>query len=109
MLGREVSVPAVLVFRPPDTKESIDHVNYVSKFQESIRTAHEVARNVLKTHQIHMKRDYDVKLYTREYAVSDLDYVLDSAKIMGRAKKLDPAWKGPGIIVQKASEYSLHY
>jgi hypothetical protein len=72
MLGREVSIPADLVFRPPETIASSDHEDYVSRLQESIRTAHEVARDVLKTHQVHMKRDYDVKIHTREYAVGDI-------------------------------------
>jgi hypothetical protein len=27
------------------------------------------------------------------------------AKIKGRAKKLDPSWKGPGIICAKLSSY----
>lgn len=75
MLGIEVSVPVDLVFRPPSNNVSVDHEDYVSRLQESIRTAHEVARDVLKTHQINMKSDYDVKIHTREYAVGDLIYV----------------------------------
>lgn len=100
-----MSVPADLVFRPPETNAPIDHEDYVSRLQDSIQTAHEVARDVLKTHQIHMKRDYAVKIHTREYAVGDLIYVLDSAKTKGRSKKLDPPWKGPGIVIQKVSSY----
>lgn len=52
-----------------------------------------------------MKRDYDVMIHTREYAVGDIVYVLDTAKTKGHAKKLDLPWKGPGIIVQKLSQY----
>lgn len=105
MLGREVNVPTDLVFRPPEPAKVVDHEDYVTRLQESIRTAHEVARDVLKTQQVHMKRDYDVKIHTREYAMGDFVYVLDSAKPKGRSKKLDPPWKGPGIVVQKVSSY----
>jgi hypothetical protein len=35
----------------------------------------------------------------------DLVYVLDTAKIKDRAKKLDPSVKGPGIVVKKLSSY----
>lgn len=105
MLGREVSVPADLVFRPPKPAKVVDHEEYVTRLQESIRTAHEVARAVLKTYQVHMKRDYDVKIHTREYAIGNFVYVLDSAKTKGRSMKLDPPWKGPGIAVQKVFLY----
>lgn len=101
MLGREVNVPTDLVFRSPEPAKVVDHEDYVTRLQESIRTAHEVARDVLKTQQVHMKRDYDVKIQTREYAMGDFVYVLDSAKTKGRSKKLDPPWKGSGIVVQK--------
>lgn len=52
-----------------------------------------------------MKRDNEVKLRTREYAVADIVSVLDAAKTKGRSKKLDPPWKGRGIIIQKLSSY----
>jgi hypothetical protein len=40
-----------------------------------------------------------------EYQLGDFVYVLDTAHIKGRAKKLDPSWKGPGIIVERLSPY----
>jgi hypothetical protein len=40
-----------------------------------------------------------------EYQPGDFVYVLDTAHIKGRAKKLDPPWKGPGIIVERLSPY----
>lgn len=46
MLGREVNVPTDLVFRPPEPAKVVDHEDYVTRLQESIRTAHEVARDV---------------------------------------------------------------
>lgn len=101
MLGREVSVPADLVFRPPKPAKVVDHEEYVTRLQESIRTAHEVARAVLKTYQVHMKRDYDVKIHTREYAIGNFVYVLDSAKTKGRSMKLDPPWKDQALLSRK--------
>jgi hypothetical protein len=53
-----------------------------------------------------MKRDYDSKMREVEYQPGDFVYVLDTAHIKGRAKKLDPPpWKGPGIIVERLSPY----
>jgi hypothetical protein len=103
MLGREVNLPADLVVRPPDAVNGEDHEDYVNRLQGAIRVSHEIARNVLTTHQAQMKRDYDMRI--REHKPGDLVYVLDTAKIKDRAKKLDPSWKGPGIVVEKLSSY----
>ena len=53
---------------------------------------HEIARKTLKTAQETMKRDYDSKMREVEYQPGDFVYmyVLDTAHIKGRAKKLDP-------------------
>ena len=59
----------------------------------------------MKTAQETMKRDYDSKMREVEYQPGDFVYVLDTAHIKGRAKKLDPPWKGPGIIVERLSPY----
>lgn len=48
MLGREVSTPADLVFRPPETNPSMDHDEYVPRLKETIWIAHEVANDVLQ-------------------------------------------------------------
>lgn len=77
----------------------------MNRLQVAIRVSHEIARDVLTTHQAHMKRDYDVRNMEQEYNPGDLVYVLDTAKIKGRAKKLDLPWKGPGIVVEKLSSY----
>lgn len=38
------------------------------------------APNVFKTHQVHMERDYGVKIHATEYEIGDFVYVLDSVK-----------------------------
>ena len=48
-----------------------------------------------------MKRDYDLKVFTRVYDKGDLVYILDTAAVKGQAKKLGHPWKGPGIVVTK--------
>jgi hypothetical protein len=47
----------------------------------------------MKTAQETMKRDYDTKMREVEYQPGDFVYVLDTAHIKGRAKKLDPPGK----------------
>lgn len=52
-----------------------------------------------------MKRDYDLKIHKNEYKLGDLVYILDMAHVKGRSKKLDPPWKGPGIVAEKVTSY----
>jgi hypothetical protein len=56
----------------------------------------------LKTAQETMKRDYDSKMREVEYQPGDFVYVLDTAHIKGRAKKLDPPpMERPGNCSEK--------
>ena len=52
-----------------------------------------------------MKRDYDVKILEKQYKKGDLVYVLDTANIKGKCKKLSPPWKGPGIVLERLTPY----
>lgn len=105
MLGREINLPADLMFKPVTTEKFDTEAEYVQKLRQKMRTAHEVARKTLQTAQETMKRDYDLNMRQFEYRPGDLVYLLDTAKVPGRAKKLDPPWKGPAIVVERISMY----
>jgi hypothetical protein len=104
MLGREVNMPADLVFKSPMSDDT-DHEEYVMKLKNAILHAHEIARQKLKSSHAHMKRDYDVRIRQREYKPGDLVYILDMAHLKGRNKKLDSPWKGPGIVLERITSY----
>lgn len=59
MLGRETTQPVDLVF--PGQREEQPQDEYLANLTNSITTAHETARDVLKTTQNIMKRDYDLR------------------------------------------------
>ena len=52
-----------------------------------------------------MKRDYDVKILEKQYKKGDLVYVLDTANIKGKCRKLSPPWKGPGNVLERLTPY----
>jgi len=52
-----------------------------------------------------MKRNYDLRVLARVYKEGDAVYVLDTATIKGKCRKLSSLWKGPGVIVKKISAY----
>ena len=104
MLGREVCTPADLMF--PRHKEQYSSPDeYVAQLMSSMGKAHDTARAVLKTTSNRMKRNYDLRILKRTYEVGDCIYMLDTAVLKGKCKKLCPPWKGPGIIVAKLTPF----
>ena len=73
-----------------------------------VQRAHETARNNLKTSLKRMKRNYDLRVLARVYKEGDAVYVLDTATIKGKCRKLSSPWKGPGVIIKKISAYIYH-
>ena len=104
MLGREVNMPAHLMF--PHTGEKHDNIDsYVGSLTTNLQEAHEIARSKLKTASKRMKRNYDLRLLQRNYEVGDVVHILDEMPVKGQSRKLRPPWKGPGIIIEKFSSY----
>ncbi len=102
MLGREVNTPAYLMF-PQKIAKSGDVDDYVSKLTQGIQQAHTQARETLKTTFRRMKRHYDLRILERPYKEGDIVYVLDTAAVKGKCRKLNQPWKGPAVIAGKLS------
>ena len=66
MLGREVNTPADLLY-PAQTGDPLDLEAYVVDLEQALQTAHKTARGRLRTSEERMKRDYDLKVYSRAY------------------------------------------
>ena len=106
MLGREINQPADLMFPLPTSAKKVDSVDdYCSNLAQAISEAHETARVTLRSTQKRMKRDYDVKVRKWDYQVGNWVYILDTASIKGKCRKLSPPWKGPALITKKLSPY----
>ena len=97
MLGREVNTPAHLMF-PQQRGEYVGSNDYVTKLVAQLQSSHETARAKLQTTTRNMKLDYDLRLLERSYEVGDAVYILDTAVLKGKCKKLCHPWKRPGII-----------
>ncbi len=104
MLGREVNTPAQLMF-PNVQQKSECTDDYVRNLTDNIERAHSVARDTLKSSLKRMKRNYDIKVLLRPYAVGDIIYLLDTAIKKGKCRKLCSPWKGPALISKKLSAY----
>lgn len=106
MLGREVNMPAHLMFpsdRKRDDPQTADPESYAATLVHNLNRAHETARTTLKTTLRRMKRNYDLRVLEKPYEEGDVIHLLDTAVIKGKCKKLSPPWKGPGVITKKIS------
>jgi hypothetical protein len=100
----ENNTPAQVMFPHPGHRfESADE--YVRELGKQMLRAHEIARRYLKAATRRMKRNYDLRILKRNYEVGDAVYLLDTAVLKGKCKKLCPPWKGPGVVVEKLSDY----
>jgi hypothetical protein len=59
MLGREIGLPAELMFGSPGNTGQPKGDQYIGELQTAIEGAHRVARETLKQSQKRMKRDYE--------------------------------------------------
>ncbi len=66
MLGREVNIPAYLMF-PQHAQTHTDPDSYVSELTQNIQNAHTKALVTLKTSFRRMKRNYDLRILERPY------------------------------------------
>jgi ketosteroid isomerase-like protein len=87
----------------PQRKQNIDADDFVAKLTSQMQKAHDTARTTLKTSLKRMKRNYDLRILERQYEEGDVVYLLDSATLKGKCKKLCSPWKGPAVIVKKLS------
>ena len=66
-----------------------------------MKKAHDTARATLKTSQRIMKAKYDLRVLERPYQENNVVYLLDTASVKGKCKKLSPPWKGPALITKR--------
>ena len=90
----------------PSVKEKHeDYDEFLSSLVEMMKCAHDCARSTLKTSLKRMKRNYDLRVLQRPYAEGDVVYLLDTAPVKGKSRKLTAPWKGPALIVKNLSAY----
>ena len=104
MIGRETISPSELLY-PTSTPQAEIPDTYCKILESNIKEAHRVARENLGESVEKMKRDYDLRLFSRQYKVGDIVYMLNSASVKGKCKKLGSPWKGPAVVIKVISSY----
>ena len=87
-LGREVRVPADLVYGFAKGKEQTSDAKYVSSIRAHLQKAHEIARKHMKANAKRSKDAYDVKTVFHTYNVGDAVWLLHESRTVGVMQKL---------------------
>lgn len=106
MMGRELRTPADLVYgRPPGERAPLaPGLDYLHRLQNHMDTVHAVARENLAQAGFRQKKAYDAYGKGREFQEGERVWVFNPRRKKGRCPKLDSAWEGPCLILQKISE-----
>ena len=103
MLGREVRLPSEIVYGSCSVSEGkiTAYGDYVDHLRERLEKAHRVARQHLAVAARRQKDFYDVKVSLNVYNPGDLVWCLKEDRQENISPKLQPAYSGPYLIIQK--------
>ena len=111
MLGREVRMPAEIVFGSATVteKENVSSYSlYVEKLKERLQSAHSIARKRLKVCAKRQKELYDSKLQVNKYKEGDGIWYLQVKRREALCPKLIPPYTGPFLIKKKSFRSEFH-
>ena len=105
-VGREVKLPAELVFGSTNTsdEEITSYGDYVDSLRTRMQHAHEIARKHMSTAAKRSKELYDAKVAFHQYSVGDVVWCLMEVRKVGISPKLERIFEGPFLIRKKLSE-----
>ncbi len=106
MLGREVRLPAELVYGGVSSHQQqlTSYGDYVDFLRNSMQKSHEVARKHMAAGAKRQETLYDAKLSVHHFNPGDVVWVENEVIAPGLCPKLQPAYKGPCLILKKYNE-----
>jgi len=108
MLGREVNLPADLLYPPPPGQnEKLETYQYIGKFQDKLTKVHEIAREKMLKASEKQKLYYDHRSRKPSYAVGDPVWLRIYKKTVGKTPKLQFKWEGPYKVVAALSDVTV--
>ena len=109
-IGREVRLPAELVFSSKNKYDGLDitsYGEYVDQLRQKMQYAHEVARKYLSCSAKRSKEIYDTKISVNQYQVGDVVWLLQEARHVGECQKLVRIYEGPYLVIRKYSDINF--
>ena len=104
MLGREVRLPAQILYSSCTNDEFVSYSHYVEELKSRMEAAHNVARQHLGKAAQRQKDAYDAKSILHKYRVGDLVWYTSKSEELHIAPKLRKAYTGPVLILKKFND-----
>ena len=106
-LGREVRMPADIVYGSFDETPAKTYDGFVETVRERMTAAYEETRIALRKGAERNKRYYDVRVKPNEYQVGNEVYYFNPRKFQGRQDKWERKYSGPFLIVAMPSSVTV--
>ena len=106
-MGREVRLPAKLVFGSTNSFDGEDITSYgdfVDVLRARMQYAHEIARKYISSAAKWSKDLYDTKVAFHRYNEGDMVWYLMEVRKVGISPKLEFGFEGPFLIKKKLSK-----
>jgi hypothetical protein len=106
MLGREVRLPAEVVFgsSTSEATEISSYGDYVDLLREKMQHAHYIARKHIGKAAEKQESLYDAKKHLNSYDLGDAVWYLNEARYVDKSPKLQSAYLGPYVVIKKLNE-----
>ena len=102
-IGREIRLPADVVFNCPSTEGIPTYGDHVERLKRKMLRAHDIARQYLNSSAKRNKQIYDTKQLLHEYHKGDVVWFLHETRKVGITPKLEKKYDGPFIVTEKMS------
>ena len=93
--------PPDIVFQSPKVLPEEDTDIYVKDLVKNMKKVHEAARATLKTSERIIKIKYDLKVLKIPHQEEDVVYLLVTASVKEKCKRLSPPRKSPILITKR--------
>ena len=105
MLGREVRLPAEILFHPDAQGEAVtSYGEYTDRVRQRLQRAHEVARTHLRVAAARQKQQYDVRVSHEPYDAGALAWLESDLGQQDLAPKMRRPYEGPYLVLRRLGD-----
>jgi hypothetical protein len=104
LFGREVRLPAQLVYCPPEKDYTPTYGEFVEETRQSLETSHQLCRQHLQSTTKRQQDHYDAKSTLRRYKPGDLVWYAAFTEDKHLAPKLRRKYTGPASVLAKLDD-----
>jgi len=106
-LGREVRMPADIMYGPPEEPPKESYDDFVESVRSGMTEAFKETRMALRRAAERNKRYYDVRVGPKQYQVGEWVYCFNPRKFARRQDKWERKYNGPFLVVGTPSAVNV--